>query len=281
MTRSRMNGMRVALGLALVGMLPAAGAAQDKVPQVKVGGVVYAQYLYQLTDEADGANNFDIIRAYVNVLGSLGGGFATRVTADIYRVADGSLPSGSSTPIVACTPDGSPVTFKLGQMQTPWIEWEEALWDYRMQGTVAVDRNGYMSVVRFRRRDGRIVGQGAGQCTGRRVQRRELQPDAGRQGQGPHGPGIGPADGDRRREPDRWTPGNGLRADGQAHRRRHPAARAGHAVIPLEAADARRRVRDHPRPARQPACPGAPRPGDDQRAGDHGVRRAAHPPAHR
>ncbi len=145
MTRSWMIGMRVAVCLALLGMLPATGAAQHKAPQVKVGGVVYAQYLYQLTDEADGANNFDVMRAYVNVTGSLGGGFATRVTADIYRVADGSLSYRLKYAYGAYTPDGSPVTFKLGQMQTPWIEFEESLWDYRMQGTVAVDRNGYLS----------------------------------------------------------------------------------------------------------------------------------------
>ena len=140
-----MRGLRIGIGAALLGMLPAAVAAQDKAPQVKVGGVVYAQYLYLLTDEADGANNFDINRAYVNVTGTLGGGFATRVTADIYRVADGSLAYRLKYAYGAYTPEGSPITIKLGQMQTPWIEFEETLWDYRMQGTVAVDRNGYMS----------------------------------------------------------------------------------------------------------------------------------------
>ena len=140
MTRSR-----AAVGVVMLGMLPAMAAAQEKAPQVKVGGVVYAQYLYQLADEADGANNFDIMRAYINVTGSLGGGFATRVTGDIYRVDDGSLAYRLKYAYGAYTPDGSPITLKLGQMQTPWIEFEETLWDYRMQGTVAVDRNGYMS----------------------------------------------------------------------------------------------------------------------------------------
>jgi hypothetical protein len=129
----------------MLGMLPAVAAAQEKAPQVKVGGVVYAQYLYQLADEADGANNFDVTRAYINVTGSLGGGFATRVTGDIYRVDDGSLAYRLKYAYGAYTPDGSPVTFKLGQMQTPWIEFEETLWDYRMQGTIAVDRNRYLS----------------------------------------------------------------------------------------------------------------------------------------
>ena len=139
-----MNGKLIAVGVMMLSALPGVSAAQG-TPQVKVGGVVYAHYLYQLTDEADGANNFDIARAYVNVLGTLGGGFATRVTADIYRVADGSLAYRLKYAYGAYTPKDSPITFKLGQMQTPWIEFEETLWDYRMQGTVAVDRNGYMS----------------------------------------------------------------------------------------------------------------------------------------
>ena len=139
-----MNGKLIAVGMMALGTLPGIAAAQS-TPQVKVGGVVYAHYLYLLADEADGANNFDIARAYVNVLGTLGGGFATRVTADIYRVADGSLAYRLKYAYGAYTPKDSPITFKLGQMQTPWIEFEETLWDYRMQGTVAVDRNGYMS----------------------------------------------------------------------------------------------------------------------------------------
>ena len=139
-----MRGLQAAIGTAVLGMLPVALAAQEKTPQVKVGGVVYAQYQYLLTDEADGANNFDVSRAYLNVTGALGGGFATRVTADIYRVADGSLAYRLKYAYGAYTPAGSPITLKLGQMQTPWLEFEETLWDYRMQGTVAVDRNGYL-----------------------------------------------------------------------------------------------------------------------------------------
>lgn len=139
-----MSRKAVAVTVLLLGALPISAMGQDK-PQVKVGGVVYAQYLYQLADEADGANNYDVTRAYVNVTGAFGGGFATRVTSDVYRVADGSLALRLKYAYGAYTPEGSPITLKLGQMQTPWIEFEEALWDFRMQGTVAVDRNGYMS----------------------------------------------------------------------------------------------------------------------------------------
>ena len=39
----------------------------------------------------------------------------------------------------------SRLTFKIGQIHTPFIDWEEALWDYRVQGQMALERGGYMS----------------------------------------------------------------------------------------------------------------------------------------
>lgn len=132
-----------ALALA-VGTSPA--LAQN--PNVTVSGVVYSQYLYQLKNDSitdSHLNNFDVTRAYINVLGKFPAGIGSRVTADIYRVADGSLTYRLKYAYVSYTPDSSPITLKFGQMQTPWVDWEEALWDYRMQGTVALDRNKYLS----------------------------------------------------------------------------------------------------------------------------------------
>src|SRR5204862_2385 len=47
------------------------------------------------------------------------------------------------------TPTGSDLTFKLGLIHTPWLDWEEALWDYRMQGQMAFERAGYGSAADF------------------------------------------------------------------------------------------------------------------------------------
>jgi hypothetical protein len=122
--------------------------------QVTVGGVVYAQYAYNASSDtlkADSSiahiNNFDITRAYVNVTGRFAGGITTRVTADIFTnsAIAGSRLLRLKYAFATWTPDSSNLTFKLGQMQTPFVDYEEALWDYRMQGTVAVDRNSYMS----------------------------------------------------------------------------------------------------------------------------------------
>jgi hypothetical protein len=135
--------------LALTAILALGGAvgaaAQQTTPQVTVGGVVYAQYLYQLKDTANHYNAFDVTRAYVNVMGKFSGGLSTRVTSDIYRAADSSTVIRLKYAYLAWTPDGSHLTYRFGLTQTPWIDYEEALWDYRMQGPIALDRNGLLA----------------------------------------------------------------------------------------------------------------------------------------
>jgi len=139
--------------LAAVGLV-AAGAAAPLAAQtpspspISVGGVVYAQWAAQM-DSLSPANNFDITRAYVNVIGRFNGGIMTRITADVYHDADatagGSLLYRLKYAYAAWTPNGSPLTFRFGLTQTPWVDYEEALWDYRMEGTTPFDRAGYMS----------------------------------------------------------------------------------------------------------------------------------------
>ena len=136
--------------LGIVGSLAGAeiAAAQGTpppTPTVTVGGVAYLQYLYQLKDTANHVNDFDVSRSYINVIGKFPTGLTTRVTADIYRNTDGSLAYRLKYAYAAFTPEKSSLTFKLGQIHTPWLDWEEALWDYRMQGQMATERGGYLS----------------------------------------------------------------------------------------------------------------------------------------
>lgn len=119
--------------------------AQQPDSRIKVGGVIYAQYLYQLGDTTAHGNNFDVTRAYVNVTGALGQNIGMRVTSDLHRVEDGSLDLRLKYAYATWAPSGGPVTLKLGQMQTPWLDYEETVWDYRMQGTTVLDRAGYLT----------------------------------------------------------------------------------------------------------------------------------------
>ncbi len=132
----------LAAGNATLG--PSVQAQAPTAPTITLSGVGYAQYVYQ--DAPVHTNNFDITRAYVNVIGRFAGGIGTRVTADIYRLApDNSLQYRLKYAYVAWTPANSKLTYKLGQIHTPFIDWEETLWDYRMQGQMAMERGGYLA----------------------------------------------------------------------------------------------------------------------------------------
>ena len=128
-----------------------AQAQAPQPPQVTVGGIVYGQFLYQLKDSlgAGHQNQFSIQRAYVNVLGRFAGGIGTRLTADIAPTGVGNQQFRLKYAFVTWTPTSSSITYKFGLLQTPYVDWEETLWDYRMQGAIAVDRNGYMSSADF------------------------------------------------------------------------------------------------------------------------------------
>jgi len=140
------------LALAMLGGFAVPAAAQApaaQAPQVTVSGVAYLQYLYQLKDTAAHNNNFDVTRAYINVIGRFSGGVYTRITVDVNRppavTTDNSLRYRLKYAYAAYTPQGGSLTYKLGQIHTPFIDWEEALWDYRMQGQMAMERGGYLS----------------------------------------------------------------------------------------------------------------------------------------
>ena len=128
----------------------ATGSAQasssDEPVRLTVSGVIYAEYAYALrsADGAGHANNFDVTRAYLNFIGRFPEGVGSRITGDVYRNADGSLGYRLKYGFVTYQPKGSALTFRLGQMDTPFVSYNEGLWDYRMQGSDPTDRAGYL-----------------------------------------------------------------------------------------------------------------------------------------
>lgn len=142
----------------LVALVSARAAAQTTAPTITAGVLVYSQYGIQFhTDSVTNRhlNAFDITRAYINVVGKFTDGVGIRVTPDIYRVTDGSLGFRLKYAYATWTPEKSPLTAKFGLIHTPWLDWEEALWDYRMQGSMALERfrsvagAGYLSSADF------------------------------------------------------------------------------------------------------------------------------------
>jgi hypothetical protein len=148
-----LTAARLRRALATAILLPAlALGAPAARAQVAVSGVIYAQWSAQL-DSLSPANNFDVTRAYVNVIAKFTGGFSTRITTDVYRDTDstagGRLVGRLRFAYGTWNPSGSPLTIRFGLTQTLWEDFEDQLWDYRMQGVDVMDRSGYTSPADF------------------------------------------------------------------------------------------------------------------------------------
>lgn len=147
--------------LRCLGILPLCvrmvAAQQPTAPSVSVSGIAFVQYGYGLQVDSSlpgngHPNNFDVTRAFVHVLGHFSDGISTRVTFDVdgRKASAGQLSLRLAYAYVSWQPNASgPLTWKMGLIHTPWNEFEESLWDYRMQGKSVLDRNGYTSTSDF------------------------------------------------------------------------------------------------------------------------------------
>jgi phosphate-selective porin O/P len=141
---------------------PAAGyTPPDDTPSIRVGATLFADYTIQerpKVEDADGndvtANSFNVARAYINITGNITHRIAFRITPDITRESGvGSSLNGSLTYRLKYAyaqfnlddwmTRGSWV--RLGQQQTPWVDFMETLYRYRFQGTVFEDREAFLS----------------------------------------------------------------------------------------------------------------------------------------
>ncbi len=149
----------------LLSALPYTASAQapakpDDTPSFKVGATIFSDYTYQSSPSAKDAsgnsyhpNSFDVSRAYINFNGQVSHIVAFRITPDIARASGAGNLDGSLTFRVKYafaqinlddwTTKGSWI--RIGQQQTPWIDFEEGTYRYRFQGPIMVDRAGYMT----------------------------------------------------------------------------------------------------------------------------------------
>jgi len=114
-------------------------------PIVRVGVLSYLQYAAEL-ENREGLNAFDVTRAYLNVNGQLSSRVRFRFTPDVRRATDGSL-AGTLTVRVKYAflqlDNPTPRSWiRFGMAQTPWLDFEEAVNRYRVQGTMFSEREG-------------------------------------------------------------------------------------------------------------------------------------------
>jgi hypothetical protein len=172
------GGMLLAGGRAEAQITPAEGyTPPDDSVKVNVGGTIFADYTYndapQIKD-ADGnsvhKSEFELRRAYINVTGQITHLINFRITPDVGPRQITSLTITNLPPDEAVTLtnnlDGS-LEFRLkyaygqfnlddalkshgswvriGQQQTPFVDFMEGIYRYRFQGTIFVEREGFLS----------------------------------------------------------------------------------------------------------------------------------------
>ncbi len=149
---SRIRQVLVAAALLGTGTTTLQAQAKPAAPTVTVSGVGYLHYYYQLNADssfspAAHGNNFDVARSYINVTGKFSNGVSTRVTVDVdgRKAASNQQSFRLKYAYVAWTPTNSALTYKLGAIHTPLVDFEESIWEYRMQGVISLERAGYIT----------------------------------------------------------------------------------------------------------------------------------------
>ncbi|HEU5257476.1 MAG TPA: hypothetical protein VFU28_15895 [Vicinamibacterales bacterium] len=141
--------MLVAIGVAQA-QTPAPATtppAEPEYPIVRVGVLSYVQYDAEL-EHRDGFNVFDLTRGYINVNGQLARNVRFRITPDVRRATSDTTLSGSLILRIKYAfveldnfkTERSWVRF--GAHQTPWLDFEESIDRYRVQGTMFSEREG-------------------------------------------------------------------------------------------------------------------------------------------
>jgi hypothetical protein len=125
---------------------PATAPAEPVYPVVRVGAVAYLQYDAEL-ENRDGYNAFDVTRTYLNINGQLSRNVRFRFTPDIRRITDSSL-AGTLTlrvkyAFMQLDNLGAARSWvRFGQHQSPWLDFEESVNRYRVQGGMFSEREG-------------------------------------------------------------------------------------------------------------------------------------------
>lgn len=90
--------------------------ADDHKPDIKVSGILFAHYMYNLDEAAKSANSFDLDRAYLTVGADLNDHLATKLTLDADREKDSLDSAGDSV-----FADTKTRLF----VKNAWLEWKK------------------------------------------------------------------------------------------------------------------------------------------------------------
>jgi hypothetical protein len=120
--------------------------SEPQYPTINVGTLTYLQYDAEMKNR-DGYNAFDVTRGYINITGDLMKNVRFRITPDVKRATDGSSAGSLILRLKYGYAEFDNVGAKgswlrFGLHQTPWIDFEEGINRYRVQGTMFTEREG-------------------------------------------------------------------------------------------------------------------------------------------
>lgn len=123
----------------------AAGGMDEELKGLGVGGLYFLSYQYG-SEETGDFGEFRVNRAYVTLKKSLLPNLSSRVTIDAYQDETGDLKARVKY-VYAHFGFGdflyfSNLNVEFGQVHTPWLDFEEHINLYRMQGTMFMERVG-------------------------------------------------------------------------------------------------------------------------------------------
>jgi len=138
--------LSVCPSLAQSAQTPPPVPAEPDYPIVRVGVLSYVQYDHEL-ENRENFNTFDVTRAYLNVNGQLSRNVRFRFTPDVRRTTDGSLSGTLVLRVKYAFVEFDNVKaarswVRFGAHQTPWLDFEEGIDRYRVQGTMFAEREG-------------------------------------------------------------------------------------------------------------------------------------------
>lgn len=139
----RRRRLLVAVLLLTPALLKAQGPAVR--PEMRLTALLIPVWSADLGPGAEGNNRFEISRAYLTLAGRISERVTARLTTDAIREGDAELEIRLKYAFIGYTIPGSRVVARFGLTQTPVVEFEEALWEHRMQGSVPADRLRFLS----------------------------------------------------------------------------------------------------------------------------------------
>lgn len=125
---------------------PPPAAKEPTYPSVTVGVLSYLQYSAEFKHRDD-YNAFDVTRGYINITGDIAKNVRFRITPDVRRITDGSLSGSLAFRMKYAFAQfdnvlGDKSWVRFGLHQTPWLDFEESINRYRVQGQMFAEREG-------------------------------------------------------------------------------------------------------------------------------------------